>query len=211
MELKIAPSILSSDFGRLNEEIASIEPYADWVHVDVMDGHFVPNLTFGAPVVRKIKSKLPLDCHLMVENPGNYVDAFKEAGAYMVTVHYEACPHLHRVIQQIKDAGMRSGVSLNPATPVSVLEDILGELDYVLIMSVNPGFGGQKFIHQAVEKVRKLRAMAPDLEIGVDGGINAETAKLVVDAGATVLIAGSYIFGSDDRVAAIESLRAAGK
>jgi len=210
MKLKIAPSILSSDFGKLNEEVASVEPYSDWIHIDVMDGHFVPNLTFGAPVVRKIQTRLPLDCHLMVENPENYIGSFKEAGAFMITVHQEACVHLHRVLQQIKEAGMKAGVSLNPATSVAVLEDVLGELDYVLLMSVNPGFGGQKFIYNTVDKIRKLKVMAPDLEIGVDGGINSETAKLVIDAGATVLIAGSYIFGSDDRKGAIESLRAAG-
>lgn len=210
-KVKIAPSILSSDFGKLNEEVAQVEPHVDWIHVDVMDGHFVPNLTFGAPVFRKIDTNLPLDCHLMVENPGNYVDAFREAGAAMMTVHYEACPHLHRVVQKIHGADMKAGVALNPATPVSVLEDIIEEIDYVLIMSVNPGFGGQKFIDRAVEKVRQLRAMIDerglDVEIGVDGGVNAETGKRCVDAGADVLVAGSYIFGSADRVAAIESLR----
>ncbi len=211
MAIKIAPSILSSDFGDLNAQVALVEPHVDWVHVDVMDGHFVPNLTFGAPVAKKIKTNLFMDVHLMVENPGNYVEAFKEAGAGMMTVHHEACPHLHRVVQQIHDAGMKAGVALNPATPVSVLEDMLDEIDYVLIMSVNPGFGGQKFIPQAVEKVRKLREMAPDLEIGVDGGVNAETAKQVVAAGANVLVAGSYIYKSDDPLAAIESLKAADK
>jgi ribulose-phosphate 3-epimerase len=207
MSIKIAPSILSADFGKLNEEVASIEAYADLLHVDVMDGHFVPNLSFGAPVFACVKTALPLDCHLMVEDPQNYIEQFKKAGAFRMTVHFEVCAHLHRVVQEIKAAGMEAGVALNPATSVAVLENILDELDHVLIMSVNPGFGGQSFIAESVNKVAKLRAMSTKINIGVDGGINAETAKLVKAAGCDLLIAGSYVFGSKDRVAAIESLR----
>lgn len=207
MQVKIAPSILSADFGKLNEDIASVEPYSDWIHVDVMDGHFVPNITFGAPVMKWIKTKLPLDVHLMIENPSMYVEDFVKAGAASITVHQGVTPHLHRLIQQIKSLGVKAAVSLNPSTPVSTLVDVLDDLDMVLIMSVNPGFGGQEFIPQALEKIKELRAMKPDLDIEVDGGINAETAKQCIEAGANILVSGSYIFKAEDRVKAIESLR----
>lgn len=207
MKIAIAPSILSADFGRLNEEIASIESYSDLLHVDIMDGHFVPNITIGPPVVSCIKTKLPLDCHLMIEQPEKYIEEFVKAGAASITVHQEACKHLHRVIQQIKAFGVKAAVSINPATPLKMIEEVLDDVAMVLIMSVNPGFGGQKFIENALEKISALRRMKPDLDIEVDGGINAETAKLCVKAGANILVAGSYIFGAKDRKQAIESLK----
>lgn len=206
-KILIAPSILSADFGRLNEEIASIESAADMLHVDVMDYHFVPNLTFGAPVIRCIKSKLPLDCHLMVEDPAKYLAELAEIGVASVTVHYEACPHLHRVLSQIKELNMKAAVAVNPATSVELLSDILPMLDMVLVMSVNPGFGGQKFIDLALGKIRQLKKLRPDLLVQVDGGINAETAKLCREAGADILVAGSYVFKATDRIAAINSLK----
>ena len=209
MKIKIAPSILSADFGRLNEEIKTIEKYADLIHVDVMDGHFVPNITIGAPVVKWIKTKLPLNCHLMIEHPENFIEAFAKAGAETIVVHQEVCPHLNKVIQQIKDAGCRAGVSINPGTPMEVLEEVLEDLDEVLIMSVNPGFGGQSFIESSLGKIAAVRELAPDLDIAVDGGINAETGKLCVEAGANILVAGSYVFGAKNRKKAIESLRVA--
>jgi len=207
MKIKISPSILSADFGRLNEEIKTIEKFADVIHVDVMDGHFVPNITIGAPVVKWIKTKLPLNCHLMIEHPENFIDAFAKAGAETIVVHQEVCPHLNKVIQQIKDAGCRAGVSINPGTPMEVLEEVLEDLDEVLIMSVNPGFGGQSFIESALGKIAAVRELAPELDIAVDGGINAETGRLCVEAGANILVAGSYIFGAKNRKKAIESLR----
>lgn len=207
MTVKIAPSILSADFGKLNEEIASIEAAADWIHVDIMDGHFVPNLTFGPPIVKCIKSKLPLDCHLMVEHPEMYLKELAEAGVYSVTVHVEATVHLHKVLTQIRDLGMKAAVSLNPGTALSAIEAVLPMVDMVLVMSVNPGFGGQKFIDLALDKVRLLRQMKPDLLIQIDGGVNAETAKLCREAGADILVAGSYVFGAVDRVQAINSLK----
>lgn len=208
MKIQIAPSILSADFGKLNEEIATVEPYVDLLHVDIMDGHFVPNITMGPPVVAKIQSKLPLDLHLMIEHPEQYIDDFVKAGAASITVHVEACKHLHRVIQQIKAAGVKAAVSMNPATPLEDITYVLDDVDMVLVMSVNPGFGGQKFIPVALDKIRKLRSMKPELDIEVDGGVNAETAKQCIEAGANILVAGSYIFGADDRKAAIETLRA---
>jgi ribulose-phosphate 3-epimerase len=210
----VAPSLLSSDFGRLAEEVRAVEAAgADYIHVDVMDGRFVPNLTLGPVVVEAIKKAAtrPLDVHLMIVEPEKYVDAFVKAGADIVTVHVEACTHLHRVLQQIRHAGARPSVVLNPATPLSAVEEILGDVDQVLLMSVNPGFGGQGFIPQTVDKVRRLRAMMDarglHTDIEVDGGINAETARRVVDAGASVLVAGSYVFGAKDYAAAIRSLR----
>lgn len=207
MEVQIAPSILSADFGRLNEDIATIDDHVDYIHVDVMDGHFVPNLTFGAPVVKFIKSKNPLDVHLMIENPENYIEDFAKAGSDILTVHYEVCADLPAVIAQIKSAGMKAGVSIKPGTEVEVLEEILPELDWVLIMSVEPGFGGQSFMPNALQKIKWLREKAPQLDIAVDGGINSEIAIQVKEAGANILIAGSYIFKAEDRITAISSLR----
>jgi ribulose-phosphate 3-epimerase len=207
MKVKIAPSILSADFGKLGEEIFSVEPYVDLLHVDVMDGHFVPNITIGPLVVASIHSKLPLDLHLMIEHPEQYLEDFVKAGASSITVHQEACTHLHRVIQQIKSLGVKAAVSINPATPVDMIREVLDDVDMVLVMSVNPGFGGQKFIQNVLGKIRELRTLKPDLDIEVDGGVNAETAKLCVEAGANILVAGSYIFGAKDRKAAIQALK----
>jgi len=206
-QIQIAPSILSADFGRLNDDIATVEPFADMLHVDIMDGHFVPNLTFGAPIVRFIKTKLPLDCHLMMENPENFIEDFVKAGAASITVHQEACVHLNRVLQKIKELGIKAAVAINPATSILEIEEVLDMVDMVLVMSVNPGFGGQKFIDAALHKIRELRALKPSLLIQVDGGINEETAALCREAGADILVAGSYIFGATDRAAAIQSLR----
>lgn len=215
MKILIAPSILSADFGRINEEIHSVEKAADMIHVDIMDGHFVPNITFGAPVVSKMKCGRPMDVHLMIQHPENYLEDFakavskahgKRSDCYL-TVHQETCPHLHRVIQQIKKLGCRAAVALNPATPLYTIEPVLSELDMVLLMTVNPGFGGQEFISSVLPKITALRKKAPRLNIEVDGGINDKTAKLAIKAGANILVAGFYVFGSRDRLAAIESLR----
>ncbi|CAM3743122.1 ribulose-phosphate 3-epimerase [Mesobacillus thioparans] len=212
--VKIAPSILSADFARLGEEIKDVERGgADYIHVDVMDGHFVPNITIGPLIVEAIRpvTKLPLDVHLMIENPDQYIEAFAKAGANYITVHVEACRHLHRTIQLIKSTGVKAGVVLNPATPVESLKHIIEDIDMVLLMSVNPGFGGQKFISSILPKIRHVKELAdslnPGLEIEVDGGVNEETAKLVIEAGANVLVAGSAIFNKEDREAAISSLR----
>ena len=214
--VRIAPSILSADFSKLGEEVAAIEAAgADWVHIDVMDGHFVPNLTFGAPVVsclRKV-TKMPFDVHLMVEAPQNYIADFAKAGADILTVHLETAPHLHRVIQAIKEAGLKAAVSLNPSTPLCLLEEILPDLDMVLLMSVNPGFGGQAFIPSILEKVRKLRQMLDakglKTDIQVDGGVTPDNAAQLIAAGATVLVAGSAVYKAPDMANAIHSLRGA--
>ncbi len=200
----LAPSVLSADFGRLAEEVQAVEAAgADWIHVDVMDGHFVPNLTIGAGVTAAIRraTSLPVDVHLMIEAPERYIGDFAEAGADRITVHQEACPHLHRVVQGIREVGALPGVALNPATPVETLSEILPELELVLIMSVNPGFGGQRYIRGSegrVERVRNLAAEVgalPSLEVQVDGGVDVETAPLLARAGASILVAGSAVYG----------------
>lgn len=213
----IAPSILSADFARLADEVAAVERAgADLLHVDVMDGHFVPNLTVGPPIVEALKkvTKLPLDVHLMITNADAFIQEFAEAGADYLTVHVEACPHLHRTVQSIKERGVKAGVTLNPATPIASLQEILPDVDLVLIMSVNPGFGGQKFIPSALNKVAAARAMLDRIHsralLEVDGGIKAENASQVVAAGATVLVAGSAIFSQRDYAGTIAALRAAG-
>ena len=201
----IAPSILSADFSRLGDEVKAVEAAgADWIHVDVMDGHFVPNITFGPLVVEAVRraTELPLDVHLMIEDPDRSLKAFARAGSTLVTVQVEACLHLHRTIQAIKALDVKAGVALNPATPLSTVEWILKDVDLVLIMSVNPGFGGQEFIPQALQKIRDLKPMIrtknPNVVIEVDGGINQETIQSVAEAGADVFVAGSAIFGSPD-------------
>src|SRR5699024_9792447 len=210
---KIAPSILSADFSNLGEEIKDVENGgADYIHVDVMDGHFVPNITIGPLIVEAIKpiTTLPLDVHLMIENPDDYISAFAKSGASIITVHQEACVHLHRTIQLIKSTGVKAGVVINPATPVEMIKEILPEVDMVLIMSVNPGFGGQSFIHHTVQKIKQVAKWRQQLnlsfEIEVDGGVNTETAKLCTDAGADVLVAGSAVFNQDNRERAIKDI-----
>jgi ribulose-phosphate 3-epimerase len=212
--VKIAPSILSADFARLGEEIVAVERAgADYIHIDVMDGHFVPNITIGPLIVEAIRpvTKLPLDVHLMIENPDQYIENFVKAGADYITVHVEACRHLHRTIHHIKSFGIKAGVVLNPATPVDSIEHILADIDMVLLMSVNPGFGGQSFIHEVLPKIRKVKEMADakgkEIEIEIDGGVNPETAKLCIEAGANVLVAGSAIYNKEDYEAAILSIR----
>lgn len=211
----IAPSILSADFANLERDLHRAEQgSADWIHVDVMDGHFVPNLTIGAPVVKSIRkvTKLPLDVHLMITDPDRYLEDFAKAGANFATVHAEACVHLQRTLSHIRSLGMKAGVALNPATPPEVLSYVLQDIDLVLVMSVNPGFGGQKFIQAVIPKVRQVRKMLDEAgrqeaHVSVDGGINPETAKTMTDAGADVLVAGASVYGSDDIPKAIASLR----
>jgi ribulose-phosphate 3-epimerase len=217
MTLQIAPSILAADFARLADEIAKVEAGgADLIHVDVMDGHFVPNITIGIPVVAALRhvTTLPLDVHLMIDAPDRYVDAFVEAGAAMVTVHVEAARHLHRTVTRIRQLGAKAGVALNPATPLDTLEQISGDIDHVLIMSVNPGFGGQTFIRRSIDKIadtqRLLRDAGTAVPIEVDGGVDAGNAAALVRAGASILVAGVSIFRTDDPAAATRALRAAG-
>lgn len=209
----IAPSILSADFLNLGRDIEMLNrSQAEWIHMDIMDGRFVPNISFGLPIVQAVSAVTDKVCdvHLMIEQPEQYIKAFAKAGADILTVHYEAVRHLHRAMQEIREAGMKAGVVLNPHTPVSLLSDILPYLDMVLLMSVNPGFGGQKFISQVLHKVSELRRMIDEggheVIIEVDGGVNAETAPLLFDAGAEVLVAGSYVFGASDPEAAIAGL-----
>ena len=213
--IHICPSILSADFSRLAEEIKDVESKgADCIHLDMMDGHFVPNLTFGVPIIAALRKhvSIPFDAHLMVEHPDVYVDGLAKAGVQYVTVHQEACPHLDSTLQHIRSAGMKCGVALNPATPVSSLSCVAAQLDMILIMSVNPGFGGQKFIPYSLDKIREARALLDSVGnteavVEVDGGVNADTVQSVKEAGATFLVAGSAVFGAADRAAAIAALQ----
>lgn len=214
MNIKIAPSLLSADFAKLAEEIASVAK-ADLLHLDVMDGHFVPNITMGPAIVKACRahSKLPFDCHLMIDEPQRYIDRFIDAGANMISIHFEAEPHLQRALQMIRDGGASAGIAVNPATPAESLTTAIEFCDFVLVMTVNPGFGGQRFIEPVVPKIRHIAQMIRErglkVEIEVDGGIDSKTAPRVVSAGATMLVAGSAIFGQQDRAAAMELIRAA--
>lgn len=210
----IAPSVLAADFANLQRDIEMINnSQADWFHIDVMDGHFVPNISYGMPVIEAIKkyATKPLDVHLMIEKPERYIEIFKQVGADIITVHYEATVHLHRTLRQIKDVGCKAGVVLNLSTPVSVLEDILPDCYMVLLMSINPGFGGQKFEEVTIDKVKKLRKMIDDRGLAtlieIDGGVNQETGQRLINAGANVLVAGSYVFGNANPVEVISSLK----
>lgn len=211
--VEIAPSILSADFTRLGEQIAAVEQAgASYIHVDVMDGHFVPNLTLGPFIVEWVRraTNLPIDAHLMIEDPDKFIGAFAKAGANLISVHPEATYHLHRTVHFIRDAGCQAGVVLNPATPLAMIEDVLADVNYVLLMSVNPGFGGQKFISASLDKLRRLRELIrqrnPQVRIEIDGGIGVETAGDVVAAGAEILVAGSAIFGQPDPGQAVQAL-----
>ncbi|MBT2581897.1 ribulose-phosphate 3-epimerase [Planococcus sp. ISL-109] len=216
--IKIAPSILAADFAKLGQEVQEVEKAgADWIHIDVMDGHFVPNITMGPIVVGALRplTKLPLDVHLMIENPDRYIEDFAKAGADYITVHVEACPHLHRTIQLIRSFGVKPGVVLNPHTPVETIQHVLEDIDLVLFMTVNPGFGGQKFIHSVVPKVAQLAAMVKErglsVDIQIDGGINEETIVPCAKAGANVFVAGSAIFSKEDRALALQAIKQAGQ
>jgi ribulose-phosphate 3-epimerase len=215
MSHKIAPSILAADFGNLQRDCEMVNnSQADWFHIDVMDGHFVPNISYGMPVIQAIKKHAtkPLDVHLMIEKPERYIEEFAKIGADIITVHYEATVHLHRTLTQIEDAGCKAGVVLNLTTPISVLEDILPKCYMVLLMSINPGFGGQKFEEMTYEKVRKLRKMADDqglkTHIEIDGGVTTANARKLIDAGADVLVAGNFVFKSDNPTKTIADLKA---
>ncbi|HUR31462.1 MAG TPA: ribulose-phosphate 3-epimerase [Saprospiraceae bacterium] len=213
----IAPSILSADFGRIYDVVEMINhSEADWFHIDVMDGMFVPNISFGFPVMEAVKRKAtkPMDVHLMIEKPERYIERFRDAGAHVITVHYEACNHLHRVIQQIKETGALAGVAINPHTPVTNLVDILEDVDLILVMSVNPGFGGQKFIYQAIPKLMHLRQLLNERNLSplieIDGGIGLHNAERVIQAGADVLVAGNAVLGSEDPIQTISNFKAIG-
>jgi len=210
----ISPSLLSADFGNLQRDIEMInKSEADWFHLDIMDGVFVPNISYGTPVIKAVKkhAKKPLDVHLMIVDPDRYVEDFQKAGADILTVHYETCNHLHRTVQNIKSKGMKAGVSLNPHTPVHLLKDIIADIDLVLIMSVNPGFGGQKFIPNAINKIKELKQLIIESNsnalIEVDGGVDNSNAKTLVDAGCDVLVSGSYIFGAENQLKTIKELK----
>ena len=214
MKPLIAPSILAADFANLQREVEMLNAsQADYIHVDIMDGVFVPNISFGIPVTAAIRqhAQKPLDVHLMIVNPDNYLEDFKKAGAEIITVHYEACNHLHRTLQKIKSLNCKAGVALNPHTPVEVLRDIISDVDMVCIMSVNPGFGGQSFIGRTYDKIRRLKQMIDQMEaetkIEVDGGVNEANAGLLLDAGADVLVAGSFVFSSHDPISTIRKLK----
>lgn len=214
----LAPSLLAADFTQLSNEIQLVNnSEADWLHLDVMDGQFVPNITFGMFIIKAIRQMCtkPLDVHLMIESPEKYIEQFRAAGADVITVHYEACPHLHRTIQQIKETGAKAGVALNPHTSVDLIEDVLEDLDLVCLMSVNPGFGGQKFIYRTISKITKLRQMAIqrnlDLHIEIDGGVGLQNAEKILQAGADVLVAGSSVFRAEDPKEAIRKLKAIGE
>ncbi|PIC81710.1 ribulose-phosphate 3-epimerase [Sporosarcina sp. P18a] len=216
--IKIAPSILAADFARLGEEVNEVEKAgAELIHIDVMDGHFVPNITMGPIVVEALRplTELPLDVHLMIENPDAYIEGFAAAGADYITVHVEACPHLHRTLQLIKSTGAKPGVVLNPHTPVEQIMHVLEDIDMVLFMTVNPGFGGQSFIHSVLPKVKQLSDIIKErnlsIEIEIDGGINEETIKPCVEAGATIFVAGSAIYGKEDRAKALQAIKSAGE
>ncbi len=212
--IKIAPSLLSADFARLDEELKTIAS-ADLLHLDVMDGHFVPNITMGPAIIKALRgrTKLPFDCHLMISEPQRYIDRFLDAGANMISVHVEAEPHLQRALQLIRDGGAKAGIAINPATSAETLSSAIEFCDYVLVMTVNPGFGGQKFIEPVVPKIRHISGLIRErglrVEIEVDGGIDARTAPAVVAAGASILVAGSAVFGQDDRAGAMDSIRGA--
>ncbi|SDG96454.1 ribulose-5-phosphate 3-epimerase [Alteribacillus persepolensis] len=212
--IKVAPSILSADFSQLKEEIIDVDQGgADYIHIDVMDGHFVPNITIGPLIVEAVRphTKLPLDVHLMIEKPDHYISDFVKAGADIISVHTEACPHLHRTIHLIKSQGIKAGVVINPATPVEAIKHVIKDVDLVLLMTVNPGFGGQAFIPEVLSKIEHVQTMlkeaGSDADIEVDGGVNAETAKLCREAGANVLVAGSAVYKQQDREAAISAIR----
>lgn len=211
--IQIAPSLLSADFARLAEELTTIEPGADILHLDVMDGHYVPNITIGPPIVKALRNrtKLPFDCHLMISEPQKYIGAFLDAGADMISIHVETEPHLQRALQMIRDGGAKAGIAINPATSVESLSTAIEFCDYVLVMTVNPGFGGQKFIEPVVPKIRHIAKLIRErglrVEIEVDGGVDATTAPHVVTAGASILVAGSAVFGKADRRHAIQTIR----